>query len=175
MSEVIVTLTSLEKKPGSNDQGAYTLWLFKGIDRDGQEKKFQTFVDDIGRRAESLMQQPVRLEFHTQQRPYTDRNGVGRVANNNVIDAVSPAGDAPTPAGGGSLDSLMPIVEADLGASLRIQAYGHALKTLEMGLVSFEDTPSFTDVTALADAIVSYAKGQLATADESVAAEAVTD
>ena len=86
----VVTLTGLETKSGAGDKGPWTLSTFK----DAGGNKFQTFDGALAGLAQSLLGQQVTVTYEVETRSYKDRNGVDRVANNNVLQAIAAGAQA---------------------------------------------------------------------------------
>jgi len=89
----VVTLTGLETKSGAGDKGPWTLSTFK----DAGGNKFQTFDGALAGLAQSLLGQQVTVTYEVETRSYKDRNGVDRVANNNVLQAIAAGAQAGVP------------------------------------------------------------------------------
>jgi hypothetical protein len=84
----IVTLTGFETKTGSNDNGGWTLYLFK----DGGGNKYQTFEDDLGSKASGLIGKSVDVEYEVQERDLPAKGDrPATTVRNNVIKSVKEA------------------------------------------------------------------------------------
>lgn len=73
----VVTFTEVSKKTGSTNKGPWTMFLFSN----GNGGKFQTFDYGLGTKAEARIGQPLKIEYHPEE-----RNGFV----NNVLDAIHP-------------------------------------------------------------------------------------
>lgn len=157
MAEVITKLVSVEKKPGSNANGAFVLTKFTAADG----KKYQTFDEELAAKVENQLMNidGVKVVFEVQS-----RTNQGRTFTNNVMsDAFisgneTSAGSGAASGGGRGASSVTPNGKlAALGPAVQVGLY-----LIESGQVESLD---FAGFTSIADMFVAWANGEIAGAD----------
>jgi len=149
VSEVTTTLTGFEAKPGENANGTYVLLRFTADDG----KKYQTFDEELGERMKARIGQKSVIAFEVQQ-----RNSNGKTFTNNVATDIFEPGSQPAASNGASAGASVaasPVLE-------RVAAFEAGLRLVE---VVAPENLNFVSVTAAAENILAWAKGELAGSD----------
>lgn len=155
MAEVITKLVSVEKKPGSNANGAFVLTKFTAADG----KKYQTFDEELAAKVENQLMNidGVKIVFEVQSRTNQGRT----FTNNGMTDAFISGNESSAGSGGGSGRGASAVTPngklTALGPAVQVGLY-----LIESGQVESLD---FSGFTSIADMFIAWANGEIAGAD----------
>jgi hypothetical protein len=149
-----------EKVYNRRDGGTGVLYIFTGNDG----KKYKSFEDDVANAISLGEETTFQLEIG---KPRPNPNG-GMYAPDNFIRAIGAAPQYTANGGGGTTTS------AAGDTNRYLQAFGHALKLMELGLIEFGDeTPTLSDVSTIARAILASEQVEVTTAPAVATSEEV--
>jgi len=154
VAEVTTKLVSVEKKPGSNANGAFVLTKFTAADG----KKYQTFDEELAAKVENQLMNidNVKIVFEVQSRTNQGRT----FTNNSMTDAFVSGNEAAASSGGSGRGASAVTPNGKLNALGPAVTVG--LYLIESGQVESLD---FSGFTSIADMFVAWANGDLAGAD----------
>lgn len=159
MAEVITKLVSVEKKPGSNANGAFVLTKFTAADG----KKYQTFDEELAAKVENQLMNidGVKIVFEVQSRTNQGRTFTNNSMTDAFISGNETAAASGAASGGGSGRGASAVTPngklAALGPAVTVGLY-----LIESGQVESLDFSGFTQI---ADMFVAWANGEIAGAD----------